>query len=331
MHPAERVLAMLAGAETTLGAKTPASWAPLKERLRVSAAETAPDAPAAAAEARGALLKALRSLAPVTDLYDIRLAEALLGSSLRFQNWDAGMTRLLAADTETEAVVNLQAGISPVAPETSCKITFPELPGWLFPTGAVTRLSPGKSDTLKLSLRAPASPKGFFRLPATVEYSGEGWSFKCEARLRTLTENRICQWVAAGPFADPAKAQAENHDWQALTNANVHGAMNLNALLGPNTTGMTAVAVAVLRVARPTAVRFNFSGPVRLYVDGARIGTDAQRGSWGGAALAPGDHIVKAVTIPEKKEGWTFKVACDLAETCLPGDLLALPAAHIFR
>jgi hypothetical protein len=331
MRPAERVLVLLAGAEAVLGDKTPAAWKALKKQLASDLPDGRPS-PTALADAQNMLLQALRALSAAngpTHVFDVRVAEALLGASLRIQSWDSGMTRLLSSASAAEALVTLQAGLALTAPETTCKIAIADIPGWRFPSDTVARLSPGTTSAIKVSMSAPAGAKGFFRLPVTVEYSGDGWSLKCRDALQTLTENRLCQWVAAGPFSDVTKALSNRDNGQALTNANVHGALSVNAFLSPFATGSMAVAVSVLRVARPTPVRFNFSGPVRLYVDGTRIGTDIQRGTWGGAALAPGDHVLKAVVMPVKKDAPTFKVSCEIAETCLPGDLTVLTAAEV--
>ncbi len=334
MHPAERVLTLLAGAKAALGDKAPSAWGALKKTLGAAATEAGVNGPAADAAARAALLNALRALSAAggaANVYDMRVAEALLGASLSIQAWDNGMTRLLGSDRADEAAVTLQAGLAPSAPETTCTLAFEEVPGWRFPSGTVTRLTPGATGTIKVTLGSPAGAKGFFNLPVTAVYSGDGWTLRCRATLPALSENRVCQWVAAGPFADPAQIRLGKQNLLALTNANVHGAMNMNALFGPNKTGTTAAAVSVLRVARPTPVRFGFSGPVRLFIDGKRLGTDLPRSGWGSAMLAPGDHLLKAVAIPEKKEAWQFKVSCEIAATCLPGDLVIVPAAEVLR
>ena len=323
MHPAERVLTLLAGAEAALGSRTPAAWLDLKKRLADAAVRTRMTDPQAETAARAALLQALRTLSSAsstTDIYDARVAESLLGASLRIQAWDSGMTRLLASESASEAAVTLQAGLSPTAPETSCGITFGDIPGWRFQTSAAVRLTPEAATSIKVNMASPAGAKGFFRLPATVTYSGDGWTLKSRVNLRTLTQNRICQWVASTTQA-----------WQPATNANVHGAISLAALLGSSPTGSTAVAFAVLRVTRPVPLRFDFEGPIRLTVDGTRIGTDIQRGTWGSVALAPGDHVLKAAFTHKKKDECLFKVSCEIADTCLPGDLTVLPAADVLQ
>ena len=214
--------------------------------------------------------------------------------------------------------MTLQAGLAPSAPDTVCKLAFAEIPGWSFQNDTSTRLTSAVPSTIKVTLRSPAGPKGFFRMPATVTYSGDGWTLSCRTALRTLTQNRLCQW-----------AVSTGQGWQPATNVTVHGAMNLDALLGASPTGSTATAVAVLRVTRPTPLRFDFEGPIRLTIDGVRIGTDIQRGDWGNAALAPGDHVLKAVFTLKKSGDTLFKVACDTADTCLPGDLVVLPAEAV--
>ncbi len=334
LHPAERVLVMLDSTASLLAGKVPSTWSTLRKQLERAKASAASDAPETDAAARDALRKALRALSAAsnaTDVYDLRVAETLLGASLRIQPWDNGMTRLLASENTSEAIVTVQAGLAPTAPETTCSITFEEIPGWRFQSDTATRLTPGTTCAIKINMAAPGGPKGFFRLPATAVYRGDGWTLRCRTPLQTLTENRICQWIASGPFADPTRATSDKQKWLALTNANVHGAMNLNELFGPNKTGTTAVAVSVLRVTRPTPLRFGFSGPVRLFIDGTRLGTDLSRSTWGSATLAPGDHLLKAVTIPEKKDAWQFKVFCGTTDGCLPGDLVILPAAELLR
>lgn len=320
MHPAGRVLALLAGAEAALGSGTPAAWEALKRRLAASVASATWDARDEAA-ARDALLAALRALSAATPegaAHDLRVAESLLGASLRIQDWDRGMTALLGSPAASEADVRLLAGLAPDAPSAACAVVFGEVPGWRFPERTAAALTSGATVTLDARLAAPEGPKGFFRLPATVTYSGDGWTLPCRAALRTLTQNRLCQWAADA-----------GQGWKPVTNTTVHGQMELGALLGDSPTGTTVTAMAILRVARPTPVRFEFEGPVRVTLDGTRIGTDIQRGRWGTAALAPGDHVLKAVFTRQKSGESLFKVACETADTCLPGDLLLLPAGEV--
>jgi hypothetical protein len=321
MHPAERVLTLLAGAEAALGIKTPAAWGTLKTSLERAKNSTDGNDPAADTDARGALLQALRALSAAnnaTNVYDACVAESLLGASLRIQNWDSGMTRLLASEAAAEATVTLLAGLAPTAPESACAVTFADVPGWHFPSNAAARLAPNVTTEIRLPMRSPAGPKGYFRLPATFTFSGDGWSFSCRDALRTLTQNRICQWVAT-----------DGHGWRPVTNITVHGAMSLRTLLGSRPIGSTVTAVAVLRVTRPTPLRFDFEGPVQLTIDSTRIGTAIQRGTWGNVALAPGDHILKAVFTLKNSGEDLFKVSCEIAETCLPGDLVILPATDV--
>lgn len=319
MLPAERALVQLTAAEAALS-EPPARWAAIKKALARDASEASSNE----AAARDALLQALRALSTSSSgrALDLRVAEALLGVSLRIQPWDSGMTRLLASQDAAEAAVTLQAGLAPGAPETACAVTFPPVPGWQFAPHAPARLAPGAPAAIKINMRAPAGPKGFFSLPTLVNYSGDGWSLTCETRLATLTQNRLCQWIANS---------GNGVAWQPLTNTTVHGQMILSDVLGNSPTGATATAFAVLCAARNTPVRFEFEGPIILTVDGARIGTDIQRGTHGGAALAPGDHVLKAVFTRKKPGDALFKVACDTAGTCLPGDLTVVPASELLR
>ena len=323
MHPAERVLTLLAGAEAALGGTPPPAWEALKKSLARAGAELAAADPRSDSAAREALLQALRSLSSATPsgrTLDMRVAESLLGASLRIQNWDGGMTRLLASEGAAEAAVTFQAGLAPTAPETACAVTFADVPGWQFPSNSTARLAQGATTEIKVPMRSPAGPKGFFRLPATVAFSGDGWSFSCSDALGTLTQNRICQWVAS-----------DGHGWQPLTNITVHGAMSLGTLLGSSPTGATVTAIAILRVTRPTPLRFDFEGPVQVTVDSTRIGTAIQRGTWGNVALAPGDHVLKAVFTLKNSGDDLFKVTCEIAENCLPGDLVILPASEVLK
>lgn len=324
MHPAERLLAQLAGAESALAVAPPAEWASLRKRLARAAAETAAADPRAQAEAQADLLLALRTLSaatPAGTLQDLRVAESLLGGALRVQSWDNGMTRLLASTNAAEANVRLLAAVGPNAPATSCAIAFGPIPGWTFSEDKAAVLAAGATTSIDAHFAAPAGPKGFFRMPATATFSGDGWSLACRTALRTLTQNRICQWAAATPGGT----------WRPLTDANVHGAMTLAPWLANSPTGSTATAVTVLRVARPTPLRFEFEGPILLTVDGVRIGTNIQNGRWGNTALAPGDHLLMARFTLKKRAEVLFKVSCETADSCLPGDLLVLPAEEILR
>ena len=333
MHPAERALTLLGAAEESLGAPPPPDWLKIKAELSRDADALPASDPRAGAAASRALVQALRTLgaAPAGGARDMRTAEALLGASLRIQSWDSGMTRLLGSDRAAEATVSLLAELAPDAPPATCSITFADMPGWTIPPVTGVSLSPEKPAEIKVPMRAPEGAKGFFRLPAEVCYSGDGWTLTCRDNLQTLTENRLCQWVAAAPFDTPAQALAHTGSWQVLTNANVHGALDFRPLFASAATGQIGVAAAVLRATQPTPLRFTFSGPVQLFLDGARLGTDAQRGSWGTVSLAPGDHTLKALLTPTKKDAGTFKVSCQIAENCLPGQLTVLPASEALR
>lgn len=324
MHPAERVLTLLSGAESALDVPPPPAWADLKKQLERASAEIAFTDSKLNAVAQGVLLLALRTLSSATPtgrIYDLSVAESLLGASLHIQGWDNGMTRLLASTNATEAHVRLLAGLSPSAPATACAITFGALPGWQFPSNTVTRLAPNTPTTLDVLITAPAGAKGFFRLPVNVTYSGDGWSLPCRTALRTLTQNRLCQWVAS----------TGGQPWQPVPHTTVHGAMDLSTLLGTPSTGTTVMAAAVLRITRPTPLRFDFEGPIQLTVDGLRIGTDIQRGTRGNTALAPGDHLVNVIFTPKKKDDCLFKVSCETADTCRPGDLTVLSSEDVLR
>jgi len=227
----------------------------------------------------------------------------------------------LASTNATEANVRFLAGLSPSAPATRCAIAFGEISGWQFPRDTAASLAPGVPTALDVRIVAPAGAKGFFRLPADVTYSGDGWSLTCRTALRTLTQNRLCQWVAS----------TGGQPWQPVTNTTVHGAMDLTPWLGTCSTGTTVTAVAVLSVTRPTPLRFEFEGPIQLTVDGTRIGTDIQRGTRGNTALAPGDHLLKVLFTLKKKSECLLKVSCETADTCLPGDLTVLPSEAVLR
>ena len=239
-----------------------------------------------------------------------------------------------------------------VAPDATCRIAFDETPGWKFQTEPV-RLVPGQISDLKATITAPAGAKVFFRLPVTAEYSGDGWMLKCRDNLTTLTENRICQWIVSGPFEcetnapfDSRKFVPENpvnlkvtyetlagkKGWQLLTNANVHGAMNVGGIVGTNTKHSAVIALSVLRVTRPTTIRIAAHDAARLFIDGARLGSDMPRFAWGSVTLAPGLHILKAVTTaPEKSAAWELRIACEISRDCLPGDLTVVPAEEVLR
>lgn len=323
MHPAERLLTQVESAEAALAGPPPPEWAALKKRLSRAATGTAFDDPQVRANAQADLLQALRALSaatPASVTQDLRVAESLLGGSLRIQSWDTGMTKLLYSTDASDANVRLLAAVAPTAPATACAIAFDAIPGWTFPEPKPVPLVAGAVTPIDVRLTAPAGSKGFFRLPVTATFSGDGWSLACRAAPRTLTQNRLCQWAVSAGGA-----------WQPLTDTNVHGAMKLDALLGDAPTGATAVACAVLRAARPTPLRFEFEGPILLTVDGARIGTDIQNGRWGNVALAPGDHLLKAHFTLKKKNETLFKVSCETADTCLPGDLLVIPASDLLR
>lgn len=352
MHPAGRALAMLSGAQAVLGDRAPAAWKDLKAGLERAAARTGPADPGADAAARDAILRSVRALPAGGGPYDARVARALLGASLRFPDWDPAMTRFAGTEAAAEAKVSLAARLSPLAPETTCRMGLDGVPAWQLQSVPV-KLASGSTGTVKATIAAPAGAKGFFHLPVIVEYSGDGWSLTCRDRLQTLTECRISQWIVAGPFAcatnavfdsrtrvpeNPVHLQASydtlagRKGWQALTNANVHGAVSLGSVFGTNAAPSAAVALSVLRVARPATVRLQVHGPQRLYVDGMRIGTDLPRGSSGSVSLAPGLHVLKSVsTAPVKADSWQLRVSCDIAASCAPGDLVVVPADEVLR
>lgn len=353
LHPAERALAMVAGAEAVLGAAAPAAWRDSKARLEELAASSAFADPEAARASRALLAGAVRALAAeARGPLDARVARSLLGASVRVPDWDGGMTRLITSDDAETATVALRASLSPVAPAAACQIAFNAQPGWTFHAGPVD-LPPGETVAIKAAIGAPAGAKGFFRLPATIAYRGDGWSLVFRDQLETLTENRITQWIVAGPFAcatnvpfdarrvvreDPIdlkgayETAAGRRGWQLLTNANVHGAVNLAAVLGAETTGTAAVAVSALRVARPVTLRLAPHGDAQLFMDGRRLGADTSRGNWGSVSLAPGLHVLKAVTFaPDKSPDWSLRVACETAGTCGPGDFVFLRATDLLQ
>lgn len=352
MHPADRAMAMIAGAETILGPAAPAAWRDVKAKLSRLAGDPGINDLPADTKARELLADAVRSLSDAmkTNAVDARVVASLLGASVRIRDWEPAMWRLIISGEASSVSFSLLATLSAVAPAATCRFVGDEMPGWKFSCEPV-RLVPGQATEMKTSAAAPAGAKGFFRLPATIEYSGDGWTLRCRDRLKTLTENRLVQWIAAGPFASPTnapfdsrKAVRENpinlkaayetlagrRGWQVATNANVHGAVNIGEIAGANSNEAAVVALSVFRVARPVTLRFDAHDNERLFMDGARLGSDTSRGNWGSVSLAPGLHVLKAVTSsPEKGAAWSMRIACEISEACLPGDFVVVPAAEV--
>lgn len=244
MHPAERVLAMLAGAEAVLGAGLPAAWNDVKADLARAATRLEMTDPAVIIPSRACLLRAVRALAAVQGgTCDARVLRSLLGASVRIPDWDPALTKLFNAEGAAEAAVSFNASLAPLAPDTACRIMLDGVPGWRLQAEPAA-LAPGETRAVKAVIAAPAGPKGICHLPVIVEYSGDGWKLTCRDALQTLTENRIGQWVAVGPFEqladkpfvfavripeNPVNLKATyatrqgQQGWQALTNSDVHG------------------------------------------------------------------------------------------------------------
>jgi hypothetical protein len=352
MHPAEQALAMICGSAAVLGDRAPADWQAIQAELETCSRTCGITDPKAASQARAGLLRAIRALAACGDkTCDEKAVQSLLGSSVGFPPWNAGLIRLFSSQKEEKCQVGLMASLSALAPEAQCAVAFEPCPGWTFES-AFVRLAPATSGSINVSITAPEGPKGFFRFPATVTYTGDGWTLKTRVRLNTLTENRICHWVVAGPFEcasdqpgwspvpeGPIDLAAQydtrrgKQGWQVLTTPDVHGAMPLDAFFGPEASreASAAVAVAVLHAKREMPVRFGFSGTARLLVDGRRVGTDMQRGVWGSMTLAPGDHVLKIVTLSKKNSPWSFRVWIDAPSASAPDDLGVVPPEAVLK
>ncbi|MBT3381308.1 MAG: hypothetical protein HN742_41895 [Lentisphaerae bacterium] len=186
---------------------------------------------------------------------------------------------------------------------------------------------------MPITISAPPGPKGFFRLSGTLTLTGPDWRLAEPVSLRTLTENRICGWLVAGPFSGTAE-EGLNHvpitperldlkkqlstlagkkGWEPWTEGNVHGRIDLGAVHGKGLTSPAcAVALAVIRLTETVPVRFTFDRSVRLYVDGKRLGTNGTRGNWGSVTLTPGDHVLRVLTAGLPGKAWRFKVASAL-------------------
>ncbi|HQA38491.1 MAG TPA: right-handed parallel beta-helix repeat-containing protein [Kiritimatiellia bacterium] len=327
LHPAERVAALLAGARCVLGARCPQAWDGLDARLARLAA--LPACPACDAEAQAVLLSALRAVSDACggQVLDGALADALLGAAVKVRDWDAGVTRALADAASRTVDLPLEVTAARGAPSTFCRVDVDPVEGWTFEAAEQT-LKPGGTVTLAVRAQTAAGPKGFFALPVVCTFSGDGWRIRTRHALPLLTEHRLCQWVAAGPFEGAVPKGSGNRPWQVLTNATVHGEMPLGAVFGPRKPGQSAVACAVLRVARPVSLTLHVRGPVRLFVDGRRVGTSMPRGEWGSVLLEPGDRVLRAEVPPETKGEWTFKVFGRFSRACAPGDFAVLPAVE---
>jgi len=332
LHPAERVLAMLSGAETLLGKATPAAWGPLKARLTQQASGEALNDPKAETLAREATLLALRALSEANaggTVFDPRVARALLGARVSVREWDRSTEQAIGETPARAFSVPLQIALAKDAPDASCTVAAEPVAGWGF-TGAEAPLAAGATTTLSLPATSPEGAKGFFRLPVACTFKGDGWSLTSRHTPALLAENRLCQWMAAGPFEGGVSNLTAKLNWQVMTNATAHGEMDLGPLVGAS--GKAAAACAVLRVIRPTALTFDVRGPVLVYAGNTRVGTDLQRGSWGSVVFAPGDHVLKVVTRPTKKSsGWKFRISCSFSEACQPGDFVILPANDVLN
>lgn len=327
MHPAERLLALLGGAETAAGTGAPQAWAPIRRRLDACAAAMRADDAETDALVRDAWLEALRALGPTAPggrPWDAAVVRSLLGASVGVRPWDAEVTQAVADSRSRSFTLPVVVSTAPAAPKMTCRIEPLALSGWTLGEGGERPFDAAGRTVCALPATSPEGFKGMGALPLTCEWRGEGWRVRSRHPAALLAENRLTQWIMAAPFQGGVSNLNAAASWRVMTEANVHGQMNLGAVTG-------AVACAALRVTRPTAVTFHFSGPIRLFVGTVRVGTDLSRGTWGSVVLQAGDHPVVALPNPDKKGGGAFKVSCRVAENCLPGEVQVLPAAEVLR
>lgn len=292
----------------------------MERELTGLAAQTAIHDSRADAAARTLLLQAIRDLekqgAPEGG-FDFNVAESLLGASFDARPWNRDFFPLFSGTEPSSGKSSLLTGIAPLLPPASCSLTFADLPGWQL-TADTTVLKPGASVPVPTRGTSPGGAKGIFRLPTTVAYRGEGWGLTFRMNLRPLETSPLGQW-----------AVSDGRDWQPLVQTNHYGKMLLDGAFGA-AAPTSVVAVAVLRVARPTTVfiRHRSSSDDRLFIDGRRYGSDLGFWfRWGSLRLTPGEHVLRlTAAAPEKAPDWHFYASIEVADTCLPGDVTPLSA-----
>lgn len=322
MNPAERAAIMLSGARTALGEKTPSSWKALESQLTDLAQHTSINDSHAETTARTILLQSIRELekqvAPEGG-YDFQVAESLLGASFDARPWNRDFFPLFSGTPSASGKSVLLAGCAPLVPPTFCSLVFTNLPGWQL-TADTTALKPGASVPIPTRGTSPEGAKGIFRLPTRVTYRGDGWTLAFKMMLSPLETIPLGQW-----------AVAEGHNWRPLVQSNPSGKMDLEKAFGA-TAPTSVVAIAVLRVARPTTVLIRHRGNSddQLFIDGQRYGSDLYfRFCWGSLRLMPGEHVLKLLTrTSDKKTEWHFSAHIEVADTCLPNDILPLTASE---
>ena len=320
MNPAERGAAMLAGARTALGEKTPGSWKRLERELGDLAARTAINDPHAETVARAILLQAIRELEKQGSPeggFAFNVAESLLGASFDTRPWNRDFFPLFSGTEAASGKSVLPAGIAPLVSTASCSLAFAELPGWQL-SADTTVLKPGTSVHVPTRGTSPSGAKGIFRLPTSVVYRGKDWKLTFAMNLRPLESDPLGQW-----------AVSDGREWRPLVQTNHYGKMLLDGAFGA-ASPTSVVAVAVLRVTRPTTVLIRHRGRSddRLFIDGRRYGSDMGFWfHWGSLRLTPGEHVLKLLTQPpEKKQEWYFNAYIEVADSFLPGDVTPLSA-----
>ena len=320
--PAKRVLNALDGASAILGNQTPSEWEKIRGQLQK---QSLPATPQDEASAQKLLVQALRTLSAKhgEQIFDARLGRVLLGVEFDIRHWDGDTWRAFTDAPSLTYKAPFMVSLAKQMPAVTCDIEAAELGGWKIANGTFN-LVPGKMSAVNPEITSPEGPKGYFKMPLTCVFRGDGWQLKCLYKSKQYTENRVLPWVVAtAPVGDDPKIDKAN--WTAA-NVSVHGEVELDGTLPSD---KTAVACAMIRVTRPTSLAFTVHGNARLFVDGRRVTVDIGRGNQCNVPLDIGDHVLKVVPRPtvkkDKDPPLKFKLFCNTSDTVQPGDFVFLP------
>ena len=312
----EVVLAKLAGTEAALGREIK-GWAPVKAALKTDDAD-------AAACFKQAL--AVLSAETAGKVLPGDVVDQLLGTTVWIKNWESSLQIAFNSQESKPFTVPMLISLAEQSPAKSCEIRVSPVEGWEFGSGSTVLLA-GQTKYCPLACKSPVGPKGFFNLPVTATFAGEGWKLAGFYQPSILTEMRISPWLVAGPFDSPEAKVSAATGWKTDLNMATQGSILLKEALGAEVpAGKSVVAIAGLRAFRPTVIMVSNFWGMSVFLDDKPVGTSLGRGNFGALILAPGDHVLKIVrTIKAKDDNQRISMRLKMPESTKPGDFVILP------
>jgi hypothetical protein len=352
MHPAERLLDLLAGENVVPEKlKSNIAWQAAIKHLE-SLLTQDPTSNEVLNEVRICQADLAKAIANVLhEGQSLALLQALTGMTL-MENSSSELQTILSNGTGGTANTTLTVSLPAWSIPITISLSLPPLPGWKDTNPASIKINPGQSISTSIKLTVPSGVWGKPDIPIACKVKGTGWQLNGTGKVQ-LSEsgstNLVKEWMVVGPFASvkPGEIGDTLYPPQRLLDITsdypgADGKVSWKSLSGsrgidfiqvykPKDNGI-AIAVAVLYAAKPTSVAITTTGSyTATYVNNEIIGGPFRR--YGGfkqpATLKEGYNIILCCVAQTnywwQGKTWNLSLQVETSPLSKPGDIQVVP------